>query len=52
MFAAMPGMARDAPMSSARHAATAEIIVILSRRSRFSRSILAMRRLVSTTRSS
>ena len=24
MLAAMPGMARDAPMSSARHAATAE----------------------------
>jgi len=52
MFAAMPGMARDAPMSSARHAATAEAMVIVLRRRRFSRSILAMRRFASTTRSS
>ena len=52
MFAAMPGMARDAPMSSTRHAATAEAMVIVLRRSRFSRSILAMRRFVSATRSS
>ena len=52
MLAAMPGMARDTPMSSTRHAAAAETIVILSRRRRFSRSILAMRRFVSATRSS
>jgi len=52
MLAVMPGMARDAPMSSARHAATAEAMVIVLRRSRFSCSILAMRRFVSATRSS
>ena len=36
-------------MSSARHAATAEAMVIVLRRRCFSRSILAMRRFVSAT---
>ena len=39
-------------MSRARHAATAEAMVIVLYRRRFSRSILAMRRFVSATRSS
>ena len=48
----MPGMAKDTPTISTRHAAAAEIVVIVLRRRCSLRCLAAMRRFVSAKRSS